>query len=239
VAALEDTLKTEVAQLFAEKWPDPVPVATTVPEPEDLLLGSNDAKQIDATILYADLAASTALVDSHQWWFAGEVYKAFLHCAGKIIKAKGGVIVSYDGDRIMAVFIGGSKNTSAVNAALCINGAVSQVINPAIRSQYGTSTTYQMTHAVGVDTGTIYAARTGVRGNNDIVWIGKPANHAAKLCNLRSGYYATWVTSEVYQNMNDNQIYSETHPGVCMWQQDYWNEYQRTVYKSTWYRYGY
>jgi class 3 adenylate cyclase len=50
--------------------------------------------------------------------FAAEIYKTFLHCAAKIIRSEDGVITAYDGDRIMAVFIGNAKNTSAVRAAL-------------------------------------------------------------------------------------------------------------------------
>src|SRR6266404_4266650 len=51
------------------------------------------------------------------------VYKSYLTCAAKIIK-------SDNGDRIMAVFIGKSKNTTAARSALKINGAVKTIINP-------------------------------------------------------------------------------------------------------------
>lgn len=235
--ALEGTLKEDIAALFDEQWKQRD--GQKVPEPSDLRL-SNDAVKLDATILYADLAESTDLVDQYSWWFAGEVYKAFLHCAAKIIKANEGTIVSYDGDRIMAVFLGGSKNSQAVNSALCLSGAVKKVINPELLEHYKGRTTFTgLKHVVGIDNGTVYAARTGVRGDNDIVWIGKAANHAAKLCSLRNESYATWITADVYDNIHDKQKYSETHPGTNMWVQDYWAERKRTVYKSSWFRFGY
>jgi hypothetical protein len=48
-------------------------------------------------VLYADLADSTKLVDEYQRPFAAEIYKTFLHCAGKIIRAEDGTITAYDG----------------------------------------------------------------------------------------------------------------------------------------------
>src|SRR5438093_11764048 len=94
-----------------------------VPEPEGLRLG-NEGVTLEATVLYADMSGSTRLVDSQKPHFAAEVYKAYLACAARIIKNETGVVTAYDGDRVMAVFIGDSKNTNAVKAAFKINGAV-------------------------------------------------------------------------------------------------------------------
>jgi len=70
--------------------------------------------KLDATVLYADMSGSTKLVDAFTSpKFPAEVYKCYLSCAAKIIKAGGGSITAYDGDRVMAVFLGDSKNSSA------------------------------------------------------------------------------------------------------------------------------
>src|SRR4051812_36873707 len=61
---------------------------------------SNDAVEIDGTVLYADLAESTPLVKGYKDWFAAEVYKNYLYCAARIIRLRGGVITAYDGDRV-------------------------------------------------------------------------------------------------------------------------------------------
>ncbi len=55
------------------------------------------------------------MVDKKSRQYSAEVYKTFLHCAAKIVRSHDGTITAYDGDRIMAVYIGGSKNTSAVS----------------------------------------------------------------------------------------------------------------------------
>src|SRR5690606_41596523 len=49
-----------------------------------------------ATIMYADLDQSTALVENHHWYFAAEVYKTFLYAATRLANNAGGTVV---GDR--------------------------------------------------------------------------------------------------------------------------------------------
>src|SRR5688500_11199572 len=94
---LREQLDEEVRKVFRERWT--TRDGQKVPESKDLQLG-NDAVLLKGTVLYADLAESTGLVDGHSASFAAEVYKSYLHCAAKIIRAEGGEITAYDGDRI-------------------------------------------------------------------------------------------------------------------------------------------
>src|SRR6266446_2721365 len=105
--ALADDLKSETAKIFRDAWD--TRDGTVVPEAEDLGL-ANKAVQLEATVLYADMVGSTKMVDNHKPSFAAEVYKAYLRCAAKVIASEEGDITAYDGDRIMAVFIGDAKN---------------------------------------------------------------------------------------------------------------------------------
>ena len=171
------TLEDEVKKIFRDAWT--ARDGQVVPSSEDLKLG-NDAVKLDGTVLYADLDGSTDMVNSYKPEFAAEVYKAYLHCAAKIIREEDGAITAYDGDRIMAVFIGSSKNTNAARAALKINYTVNEIINPATRKQYPT-TTFTLKQCVGVDTSKLLVARTGIRGANDLVWVGRAATHATTL----------------------------------------------------------
>lgn len=132
---MREELETSIADIFREAWD--VVSTRTVPNPEDLRL-SNHAKELEeATVLYADLDGSTAMVDAYPWQFSAEIYKTYLRCAAKLIRHKGGEITAYDGDRIMAIFTGDYKNTSAVRTALAINWAVVQILRPAIATHYG------------------------------------------------------------------------------------------------------
>ena len=133
-------LEKEVREIFACQWKERK--GRSVPEPEALSL-SNDAVKLNATVLYADMADSTTLVDSYRHAFAAEIYKTYLRCAATIIKSEKGTITAYDGDRVMAVFLGDLKNDGAVRAAMKIHFAVNEIINPLLKNQYPKAT-YQL-----------------------------------------------------------------------------------------------
>lgn len=81
--SLESELEEYVAETHRAQWVRRN--GTKVPDEEDLGL-SNDAVQIDATVLYADLAHSTTMVEEKKDWFAAEIYKNYLYCAARIIR---------------------------------------------------------------------------------------------------------------------------------------------------------
>lgn len=226
--SLGEDLKEEVKTIFASQWT--TREGQVVPKDDDLKLG-NDAVKLNATVLYADLADSTKLVDNYKPWFAAEIYKAFLLCAAKIIRSEGGEITAYDGDRVMAVFIGDSKNTAAVRAGMKIHYAVAKIITPAMKAQLP-KVTYVLKHVVGVDTSDLYVARTGVRGANDLVWVGRAANYAAKLC-ANPETYQTYITKDVYDVMHSSVKVSEGDE--LMWDTVTWDQFDmRTIYGSRW-----
>ena len=184
---------------------------------------------LDATVLYADMDGSTKMVDSKDKWFAAEMYKSYLYCAGRIITSEGGAITAYDGDRVMGVFIGDSKNTTAVRAAMKINYMRIHIINPAIKARYST-TSFEIDHGIGIDASKLLVTRTGVRGANDLVWVGRAANYAAKLSDLGNNY--TWITKAVFDViMADVKVTN----GRNMWETMTWNKMNGiTIYRSNW-----
>lgn len=140
----------------------------------------------------------------------------------------GGAITAYDGDRVMAIFLGDTKNSTAVKVGLMINYAVKNLVNPAIVKQYP-DTNYRVKQTVGIDTSKILAARTGIRGNNDIVWVGRSANYAAKLTSFGDDA-PTWITEDVYNRLDKGSKYCKE---VDMWSRRTWTNYNVSVYCST------
>jgi class 3 adenylate cyclase len=226
--SLKDDLASDVKKIFADSWS--TRDGQVVPEQANVQLG-NDAVKITGTVLYADLAESTKLVNNFKAEFAAEIYKAYLHCASKIIRSENGSITAFDGDRIMAVYIGDSKCSSAARTALKINYVVRNIINPAIKSQYP-NRDYTVQQAIGIDTSEVFVARTGIRGSNDLVWVGRAANYAAKLCSLRDGNYSTWITSDVYKMLNDGAKFAGQDK-KDMWEARTWTAYGITVHRSS------
>jgi len=221
-----DDIRKEVKEIMGTTFTERA--GTKVPEPEDVKLG-NDAVTLDGTVLYADLAESTNMVNNFENWFAAKVYKSFLLSACRVIRNLDGTITAFDGDRVMAVFIGDGKNSAAGKAALQINWNKT-MINEEIKAKYP-DTKYVLKHVVGVDTSPLFVARTGIRGSNDLVWVGRSANYAAKLSNFDNGY-SSLITKDVYDKLNEaSQIGSN---GNNMWTALTWSEFNMTIYGSTW-----
>lgn len=225
---LADEIRSEVRQVFRSQWT--TRDGEEVPDTENVKLG-NEAVKLAATVLYADLADSTVMVDKYKAHFCAEVFKAFLIGACRIIRANGGEITAFDGDRVMAVFIGEQKNTTAAKTALQIKWLVQEVINEELKAQYA-DTDFVVRHGVGVDTSSLWVERAGIRGSNDLVWVGRAANYAAKLCSLADGAYSSWITKDVFDLMNDSSKYGKD--GRLMWEERMWTARGFRVYRSNW-----
>ena len=231
--ALRDDLGSYIQQTIQTRWI--VNEGRVVPDTPDIPLVAG-ATKLTGTVLYADLAESTVLVNSVPPEVAARVYKCFLHCAVKIIIAVGGSITAFDGDRVMAVFLGDARCSAAARAALKINHAVIHFINPAFKSAYGQTalSQFQIRHGVGIDDSELFVARTGIRGANDLVWVGRAANHAAKICTLRQDEFPTWITDAVFQRLADEVKYGGS-PRQLMWQSWTWSKLSPpSVHRSAW-----
>jgi len=226
----QDDMKAAVSNIARSAWS--TRQGQVVPDPEDVRLG-NDAVEFDrATVLYADLQGSTNMVDAENWQLSAEVYKALLYCAATIIRAEGGKITSYDGDRVMGIWVGSRQTTPAAIAGLKINYAVQKIVNPTLRQRYPAWAS-EVKQVVGIDTSAIRAARTGVRGGNDLVWVGSAANYAAKLTDLNLEE-RTWVTDEAFKRMADEAKIGGS-PARLMWKRYTWTQQGgRVIHGSTW-----
>lgn len=210
--ALKDELESYVNAVFTDDWTRRA--GQKVPTTEDIAL-KNEAVELDATVLYADLAGSTKLVEEKYDWVAANVYKSYLYCASKIIRQNGGHITAYDGDRVMAVFIGDTKNSSAAKTGLQINWVTQNIVMERYKKKHP-KTEFQLKQRVGIDTSKLFIARTGIRGNNDLVWVGNAANHAAKMAAL-STTYPTYITGAVYNMLLDWAKLGGGEPKKNMW----------------------
>ena len=101
--------------------------------------------ELDDALGLSDLA-SAALRDTrsgkntvHRLYedvFAAENYKTFLRCTSKIIRSEGGEIRSFDGDRVMGIFICDTRFDAATRCGLKINWAVKNIVKAKMKAQY-------------------------------------------------------------------------------------------------------
>lgn len=174
-----------------------------VPETEDVVL-RNGAVRVDATYAYADMAGSSALAQLCYPQVTAKIIRAYVGTATRVLRGYGGEIRSFDGDRVMAIFIGANKNTNAVRAALALNWAVTEMLRPEIAEAWpDVQPHWSLKHGVGIDTGRALIVRGGVRGSNDLISVGGAPNVAAKLSELR-GVDQLFITEAVYADMSDD-----------------------------------
>jgi len=172
-----------------------------VPTPESNIGLGNVATKINATILYADLSDSTGLVKSHEKAFAAEVYKTYVYSAAKLIRSAGGSVTAYDGDRVMGVFMGDHNWSVATRVALKIEGTVEDILRPEMKQGWPNKS-FTIKQKCGIAYSEVWVANTGIRGNNDYVWVGNAANYAAKMAALKKSY-STYITGAIYDVLDD------------------------------------
>lgn len=230
--AIVDAVEEDIDAVLSDTWDNRD--GQVVPETEDVAL-SGGGVRLSATMLYADLADSTALA----MWdrrVTARICKAFLAGSSRLIRHDGGDIRSFDGDRVMGVFVGESKNTSAAKCALHINWMFLKVLKPKFEAKYAklSDGTFKLAHCTGVDVSDTLVVRGGIRNNNDLIWIGRAPNVAAKMSAIRESPYYSFISGEVYDAMNSSAKESKKD-GANMWEERTWSSGPiDRVFRSSW-----
>ena len=206
---LKDYLETSISTTLNATWNSRD--GQVVPKTGDVAL-SNGAVKLDAVFLYADLFDSTILATTFPHTVAAKVVRIYLSSMSKIIREHGGSIRSFDGDRVMGIFIGNSKRSDAAKCALRMKWAVDNIVRPMAAKQFPSlvSAGYEIRHCVGIDRSEVWAVRSGIRGSNDLVFVGAAPNFAAKLSAIRDGYYNTYITFDIYYYLNADSTYKNS-----------------------------
>lgn len=113
-ASLQPSIESSVNDILKASWN--ITNGTVVPKTEDIVM-KNGGRLVDATYAYADLADSSTIAQLLNNEVAAKIIRAFVNSATRILRHYNGQIRSFDGDRVMAIFIGEKKNWDAVRAA--------------------------------------------------------------------------------------------------------------------------
>jgi adenylate cyclase len=229
MAADAEFLTKEVHRIFDTKWD--ARNGTVLPEPENVTL-SGGAVRVTATFLYADLAGSSLLAQYCPWETTAKIIRAYLDISTRLIRAYGGQVRSFDGDRVMGIFKTDTPNIHAVKCAREIDWMVHNVLNPKAKTYNSIkNNNIVIKHCVGVDTSEAVAVRAGISGNNDLIWIGKAPSFAAKLSDIRKYPYEVYISKECYDKIGAS---NQSPDGKNIWVAETF-EYagsKYTVYKT-------
>jgi class 3 adenylate cyclase len=198
--AILETITDEVNNILSISWDERT--GNVIPDTTDVAL-KNGAVKIKATFLYADLAGSSILAKKCPWETTAKIIRSYLDTAVRLIRYHGGEIRSFDGDRVMGIFKGNTPNTSAANCARNIDWVVTNLINPKAKEKFKSirDNDIKIKHCVGIDTSEVRAVRSGIRNNNDLIWIGKAPSFAAKLSDIRDYPYEVYISRESFNKL--------------------------------------
>lgn len=204
-----------------------------VPDTSRITLDA-DAGEFEGAVLYADMAASSDLVRKYAKKFAAMIYKIFLYSICETIRNNAGTITSFDGDRVMAVYIGKRKCSDAAKTALQIKYTVNK-LNEILKNELPNDS-LEIDYAVGVDVSDLFVVKTGIWGDNYLAWIGNAANIAAKLSETRNRQAKSFITKRLFDRLNDDSKYSESKERgkSCMWNRAEFEILGQPVYESNW-----
>ncbi|MFP5386734.1 MAG: adenylate/guanylate cyclase domain-containing protein [Bacteriovoracia bacterium] len=228
--SLKDEIQKEVKAIFKYSWD--VRDGKVIPDDKSLTF-KNEGIKINVAVMYADLADSTKIVKTNVPTTAAEIYKSFLYSTCKVIRDNGGEITAFDGDRVMAVFMNDLPNTRAARTALHINYVVKEIVQKEFNIQYPDSK-YVFNYGIGIDQSEILVAKTGVRGANDLVWVGNAANIAAKVSAIRNSGFKVLLTESSYKSLQDSSRLSRHNPPRNMWTSLYDKNLDLKLYGSNW-----
>lgn len=206
--ALLDDLKNKISAYFREKYD--IKPTTVVPSTDySKLTFGNTALTSELTFIFIDIRKSSELHDIYGYENAARIYQSFHDICLRIINSREGNVRAFDGDRIMGVFSGGRKNNNAIEAALNIRWAITNILNVQFKSENAIKI------GIGIDSGMTLITKVGKGrdiSNNDLVWVGKACNYASHMCSHATNSIIISLT--VYNKLEVNNKISD---GRNMW----------------------
>jgi class 3 adenylate cyclase len=209
-----------------------------VPEPGDIALGKKAAK-LEATVLFVDVRQSSAITTTFRRQTAAKMLKSYFDGSVRIINGEGGAVRSFNGDGMLALFVGDNRSNDAAMAAFQLKWFVADVLRPKFNRLFDGNEKARgkrLAFDIGcaLDDGDIYAVRVGIRGTNDVAWVGRCTNTAAKLSNVLTSPDNIGVTRAVYARLNGRRVEKN---GEHKWSGEKWGTFggvKRAYRTTTW-----
>jgi len=182
---------------------------SVVPKKHDLTFGNTVKKIPHAVILYIDMRKSrNILYDATDFWSI-KIHKAFLRSVIHCIEKGDGHFRSFNGDGLLAFFIGDNAASKAVRAAMEIKGFVLEM-NKILNNNEKKSIDF----GIGIAQGKVLVAKSGKSGDDqtkqDLVWIGVAVYVAVELSELGNSPYNIWISHNVRKSIGE-----EKYLNVC------------------------
>jgi len=167
-----------------------------VPKKSDLTFG-NTVKIIKHTkVFYIDMRKSRKILSDATDFWSIKIHKSFLKAVTHCIEKRDGHIRSFNGDGILAFFVGDNAASKAVRAALDIKGFVNE-INDILKN----NDKNKIDFGIGIAQGEVMVAKSGKAGDDqtkqDLIWIGIALYVAVELSEIGKSPKNIWISHNV------------------------------------------
>jgi len=170
-----------------------------MPSIDDLAI--MEGRRVNAAFVYSDLHGFTKLIATQPENKSFVFLHTFVEVASRLTKFHEGQVVDCAGDRVLSVFHRSPGDHShepvrdAINFALYLQTAFDRVIGPAFAS----GGLGQLSLGIGIDYGPAVVGCVGIRNGKKIVFLGEPANRAAKLQEKAGACETIWSFDVEYR----------------------------------------
>lgn len=228
--ALSDELAHRVQETFSEQFE--ISHGWSIPSTTDITF-DNQGKQIKLVSLFVDIRKSTSIVNAIGLENAARMYKAYVWGITKIVKERGGQILSFNGDGVVAGFVGpNTAENGAALSALNLNWYLYFYVKPQVDHLLGGSG-LTFDYGIGIDSGQVLVVKVGQKGedNHDLVWSGNPVNYSVKVNSLAEFPYGIYVSHEIFNRVHYSLAMYDSE---FIWEAWNWAEKDKLLWRTRW-----
>ncbi len=193
-----------------------------VPKRTDLTFGNTTKKIGHAVVVYVDMRKSRKILSDASTFWSVKIHRAFLLALTHCVEYRDGHMRSFNGDGIMAFFVGENAASKAVRAAMETKGFVLEM-NKLLEA----ANKNPLDFGIGIAQGDIMVAKSGKAGDDftkqDLIWVGLPVYLAVELSALGENPNNIWISHHVRSTIGKQDylavVYTDATKKTSMWEQ--------------------
>lgn len=175
--------------------------------PDRSLLTFDNGFYVNAAALFVDMRGSNALNEKHKRPTLAKIYRSYISELVAVLKGNSKVDeICIEGDCVWGIFNTPYKHD--IDEVFGTGARASSLVD-ILNYKYAKKGYSEIQVGIGMSYGTTLLIKAGYKGSgiNEVVWLGKLVNEAAKLCSHGNREWydrETMVSNLFYDNLNDH-----------------------------------
>jgi adenylate cyclase len=192
-----------------------------VPKRTDLTFGNTTKIMPHVVVLYVDMRKSKKILSDATTFWSVKIHKSFLLALTHCVEKREGHMRSFNGDGILAFFIGENAASRAVRAAMDTKGFILKM-----NEQLEKAGKNKIDFGIGIGQGKIQVAKSGKAGDDmtkqDLIWVGLPVYVAVELSDFAKKPYNIWISKHVRSSIDTEKYLNVVNDenGDSIWYKD-------------------